>query len=301
MATNLTALDTVHTQNAFRSFITRFPFLVYAVLTLLLGWAPWYLTGEPRHLFFVPLLTALIMAPLVGGREGLMNFLRRMVRVRAPWYTWLVALLLPGAIALAAIAIHVLLGGQAPDAALLNINADTLGQVAFIAVSFFLPLGSDNLGEFGFRGYGIPALQDKWGSLLGTLILGLFVTLWFLPQFFNPDSPQTSMGGMRFFPFFLITEVGWSFMMTWVFNKSRGSSLIAGYIFHSAFNFWTVALLVSATVQGGELGFASTFDTRLLTINALLVGLTAVVFIVATRGQLGNTSAAEDGGSISGP
>ena len=300
MATNLTTLDTVHTQNAFRSFITRFSFLVYAALTLLLGWAPWYLAGEPRHLFFVPLLTALIMAPLVGGREGLMNFLRRMVRVRAPWYTWMVALLLPGAIALAAIAIHVLLGGQAPDAALLKLNPGMLGQVAFIAVSFFLPLGSDNLGEFGFRGFGIPTLQDKLGSLFGTLILGLFVTLWFLPQFFNPDSPQTSMGGIRFFPFFLITEVGWSFMMTWVFNKSRGSSLIAGYIFHSAFNFWMVALLVSATVQGGELGFASTFDTRLLTINALLVGLTAVVFIVVTRGELGKPSA-EDGEPISSP
>jgi membrane protease YdiL (CAAX protease family) len=292
MTTNLTNYNTIHTQNPLRSFLTRYPFLVYAALTLLLGWTPWYLTGEPTHLFFVPLLTALIMAPLVGGREGLMNFLRRMVRVRAPWYTWLVALLLPGAIALAAIAIHVLLGGQAPDAAMLKLNPAMLGQVAFIAVSFFLPLGSDNLGEFGFRGFGIPALQDKWGSLLGTLILGLFVTLWFLPQFFNPDSPQTSMGGMRFFPFFLITEVGWSFMMTWVFNKSRGSSLIAGYIFHSAFNFWTVALLVPATVQGGELGFAPTFDTRLLTINALLIGLTAVGFIVATRGELGKISAA---------
>jgi len=198
MATNLTALDTADTQNTYRSFLARFPFLFYAVLTLLLGWAPWYLFGEPGYLFFVPLLTALIVTPLVGGREGLMNFLRRMVRVRAPWYTWMVALLLPGAIALAAIAIHVLLGGQAPDAALLKLNTATLGQVAFIAVSFFLPLGSDNLGEFGFRGFGIPALQDKWGSLLGTLILGLFVSLWFLPQFFNPDSPQTSMGGYAF-------------------------------------------------------------------------------------------------------
>ena len=289
MATNLTALDTADTQNTYRSFLARFPFLFYAVLTLLLGWAPWYLFGEPGYLFFVPLLTALIVTPLVGGREGLMNFLRRMVRVRAPWYTWMVALLLPGAIALAAIAIHVLLGGQAPDAALLKLNPAALGQVAFIAVSFFLPLGSDNLGEFGFRGFGIPALQGKWGSLVGTLMLGLFVSLWFLPSFFNPDSPQTSMGGISFFPFFVLTEVGWSFMMTWVFNKSRGSSLIAGYLFHSAFNFWTVALLVTATVQGGELAFASTFDTRLLMINALLVGLTAVGFILATRGELGSS------------
>jgi len=68
----------------------------------------------------------------------------------------------------------------------------------------------------------------------------------------------------------------------------RLDEVLAGYdIFHSAFNFWTVALLVSSTVQGGQLEFASTFDTRLLTINALLIGLMAVVFIVATRGELG--------------
>lgn len=113
--------------------------------------------------------------------------------------------------------------------------------------------------------------------------------LWFLPEFFNPNSPQTSMGGMRFFPFFVVTEVGWSFMMTWVYNKSGGSSLLAGYLFHSAFNFWTVALLVGSSVENGQLAFASTFDTRLLTINAVLIGLTAVGFIVATRGALGSS------------
>jgi hypothetical protein len=156
MAADLTSLDTIQSQNPVRAVITRFPFLVYAILTLLLGWIPWYAGGQPSHLFFVPLLTALIMAPLVGGREGLLNFLRRMVRVRAPWYTWLVALLLPGAIALVAIAVHVLLGGQ--------------------------------------------------------------------------------------------------------------------------------------------LVFASTFDTRLLTINAVLIGLTVIGFIIATRGELGNTSSRERGG-----
>jgi len=51
-----------------------------------------------------------------------------------------------------------------------------------------------------------------------------------------------------------------------------------------------VALLVNASVESGQLAFASTFDTRLLTINAVLIGLIAIGFIVATRGELGNTS-----------
>ena len=95
------------------------------------------------------------------------------------------------------------------------------------------------------------------------------------------------MGGFSFLPFFILIEVGWSVMMTWVFNKSRGSSLIAGYIFHSAFNYWAVVLLVSASVVGTEFEFSSTFDTTLLSINAVLIALTAVGFIVATKGKLG--------------
>jgi hypothetical protein len=292
MANDLTQPVYVESQNSVRAFIIRYPFLVYAVLTLILGWFPWYLGIRPTQLWFVPFLTALIMALVVGGRKGLGTFLRRMVRIRAPWYTWVLVIFLPAAISIASLGIHTLLGGQLPEAALLNLNPATLVQLALLGLLYLLPLGSENLAEFGFRGFGIPALQNKWGSLVGTLILGLFVSLWFLPQFFNPTSPQTAMGGLSFLPFFVLIEVGWSFMMTWVFNKSRGSSLIAGYIFHSAFNYWIVVLLVNASVVGRELEFASTFDHTLLQINAVLVGLTAVGFILATRGSLGREQSA---------
>ena len=287
MAKDLTRPVYVETQNSVRAFTIRNSFLVYVVLTLILGWTPWYLGIRPTQLWFVPFLTALIMAPVVGGRKGLGTFLRRMVRIRSPWYTWVLVIFLPAAIGIAALGIHTLLGGQLPEAALLNLNSATLFQVALLGLLYLLPLGSENLAEFGFRGFGIPALQNKWGSLVGTFILGLFVSLGFLPQFFNEDSPQTAMGGFSFLPFFILIEVGWSFMMTWVFNKSRGSSLIAGYIFHSAFNYWTVVLLVSASVVGEEIEFATSFDSTLLRINAVLIALTAIGFIVATKGKLG--------------
>jgi membrane protease YdiL (CAAX protease family) len=287
MANDLTQPVYVESQNSVRAFIIRNSFLVYVVLTLILGWIPWYLGIQPTQIWFVPFLTALIMAPIVGGRKGLGTFLRRMVRIRAPWYTWVLVIFLPALIAIASLGIHVLLGGQLPEAALLNLNSTTLVQIALLGVLYLLPLGSENLAEFGFRGFGIPALQKKWGSLVGTLILGLFVSLWFLPQFFNESSPQAAMGGLNFLPFFILIEVGWSFMMTWVFNKSRGSSLIAGYIFHSAFNYWVVVLLVSASVVGGEIEFATTFDNTLLRINAVLILLTAIGFIVGTKGKLG--------------
>ena len=79
MANDLTQPVYVESQNSVRAFIIRYSFLVYVVLTLILGWYPWYLGIRPTQMFFVPFLTALILAPVVGGRKGLSNFLRRMV------------------------------------------------------------------------------------------------------------------------------------------------------------------------------------------------------------------------------
>ena len=94
------------------------------------------------------------------------------------------------------------------------------------------------------------------------------------------------MGGLSFLPFFVLTEIGWSYLMTWAYNRGGHSSLIAGYIFHSAFSFWTVVLLVSAEFVDGEL-VINTLDGTLFKINAVVIALAAVGFIVASKGKLG--------------
>ena len=81
MANDLIQPVYVESQNSVRAFIIRYSFLVYVALTLILGWLPWYLGIQPTQIFFVPFLSALILAPLVGGRKGLGVFLRRMVRI----------------------------------------------------------------------------------------------------------------------------------------------------------------------------------------------------------------------------
>ena len=105
--------------------------------------------------------------------------------------------------------------------------------------------------------------------------------------FINENSTQTAMGGLSFLPFFILIEVGWSFMMTWVFNKSRGSSLIAGYVFHSAFNYWLVLMLIAIPTGGLDFSFFPDSVMSLLRIQAILIALTAIGFIVVTKGKLG--------------
>ena len=75
-------------------------------------------------------------------------------------------------------------------------------------------------------------------------------------------------------------------------HRGRGFDNLKINVEISAFNYWTVVLLVNASVVGRELEFVSTFDQTLLRINAVLVGLTAVGFILATRGSLGREQSA---------
>jgi len=284
--------EAVHTQqikkrNPISSFVKRYPFHVYVVLTLVLGWLPWYATGEPTAVVFVPFITALIVPAVTDGWTGVKAVLRRAIRWRAPFKIWTFVLFIPAVLGLVAIGVYVLLGGQVPQSPLLAAGS-SVQQVAMLAFMFLLPV-TGNIAEFGFRGYALPVVQEKWGPLWGTLILGAFFGLWLLPEFFNVDSPQYTMGGLSFLPFFVLTEIGWSYMMTWAYNKSSHSSLIAGYIFHSAFNFWTVALLVDAEFVNGNL-VINTMDSTLFKLNGVVIALAAVGFIIATKGRLGYTS-----------
>lgn len=107
-------------------------------------------------------------------------------------------------------------------------------MVLMAFIFFLLPWQSSAfLEEIGFRGYALEKLQTKFGPLVGTLILGTFFGAWLLPEFFQPDSVQYAMGDLRFYPWFILAEFGWSILMTWVYNHTGKSSLIAGYLFHT--------------------------------------------------------------------
>jgi len=274
----------VNKRNLLSTFTKRYPFQVYVVLTLALGWMPWYVSGEPTAIVFVPFVTALIVSALTDGKAGIMAVLRRLIRWQAPRHIWAFVLFIPAILGLVSIALNILLGGQVPQTPLLGAES-SLAQVATLAFLFLIPV-TGNIAELGFRGYALPVVQEKWGPLWGTLILGTFFGLWLLPEFFAVDSPQYAMGGLSFLPFFVLTEIGWSYMMTWAYNKGRRSALIAGYIFHSAFNFWTVVLLVNTALVEGEL-VLNNLDTTLFKINAVVIALVAVGFIIATKGKLG--------------
>lgn len=262
------------------SLVRRFHIALFFSLTLIIGWLPWY-SGRGGLFIFAPTLAALIVAFLVDGREGVVDILRRIVRWRARLWWYLIVLLGPAVLYCIAIGLTLLVGGSAPHFPMFRENQHLL---LLTFVFFLLPWQSSAfLEEVGFRGYALEELQNKYGPMVGTLTLGTFFGAWLLPEFFRTGTAQAAMGGIAFFPWFVLTEIGWSVLMTWVYNHTHKSSLIAGYLFHTAFNFWTMTLLTDA-IPGQSM---PRFDTVLFVIVALVVGLAAVILLINTKGQLG--------------
>ena len=135
--------------------------------------------------------------------------------------------------------------------------------------------------ELGWRGYALPKLLQRFSPLVASLILGMVWSLWHLPTFFLPGTPQYQQPVVAF----LIMTTVYSIMLSWIFLHSRGSVLIAT-LFHGAINvsqgffmagtepssrYWWLALAYGGTA----LGLASVLGTKLAWRRASVTTSTA--------------------------
>ena len=101
------------------SFIERHPLVTFFVLAYGLSWGNYIISATWPNTPFLfpygPMLAALFVAGITGGKNGLKDILRRCLRWRVgvKWYA--VALLLPIAIALVVVSLNVLLGTHDPQ------------------------------------------------------------------------------------------------------------------------------------------------------------------------------------------
>lgn len=219
---------------------------------------------------FGPLIAALVMSAVVAGRAGVVQLLKRMVqwRVGLVWY----------AFAFIGIPLLYIASIAAVPGALASFKAPELTTVllypAFYVV--LLAIGGPLTEEPGWRGFALSRLQQRWGPLVGTVILGLMWAAWHLPNYFRPDWAAVN-GGLSFsgIAVFAAAAVSMSTILTWAFNHTRGSVLIA-ILIHASLNF----------SQGltGDL-FPAAKNNEVAPVVAL--ALLALGIAIATRGKLG--------------
>jgi membrane protease YdiL (CAAX protease family) len=224
---------------------------------------------------FGPTLAAYIMFRVAEAKEGWLRLRSRFRQFRVGWQWYMFILL--GVPAMMLLGMLVLPGAPAsfqglPDNFLLRY------PILFIAVFF----GGGPLGEeIGWRGFALPRMQSRYGSLKGTLLLGVLWTFWHLPLFFSSDQGGGPGTGLSAFyihlPIFLLMVVALAVIFTWVFNHTGGSVFIA-VLLHASFDTFAYAVqpLFSASIVSG---------TNLPL--ALAMAVIAILILILTRGRLG--------------
>jgi membrane protease YdiL (CAAX protease family) len=220
----------------------------------------------PAGGYLGPVLSAFIMTGMTEGREGIGRLLRRHVlwRVGIRWYLF----------ALLGIPVIMVLGAIVLPGALASFQGLTstivLGYLFQFAFVFFLGGLSE---EPGWRGFALPRLQPLHGPLVGSLILGIFWGFWHLPLFLITGwNPLTMLNIVLF----LISATFITIILTWVFNNTKGSVLLA-ILGHTSINtsYAILALLFSAAIVTGALPIV------------IGLGAVALLLVALTRGRLG--------------
>jgi uncharacterized protein len=199
------------------AFISRHRLATFFILAYALSWWAWilYALGAfPNPIAsFGPFLAAIVVLALTEGKAGLLGLFRRMVRWRVSPGWYVVALLLPAALAAAATVLNVMVGAERPSAVELS---GWTGLFATFAILLLIPGFGGAWEEPGWRGYALPRLQSGRSALVASLILGALIAGWHLPLM---------VAGQVAYSDIVLIFAG-TIVVNWVFNNARGSVLI---------------------------------------------------------------------------
>jgi len=270
------------------NWLRRRPLVAFFALAFLISWAieiPLSLTirgnwrsNMPFSLHYLagygPMLSAIIVTALTGGKTGVKSLFSRIARWRVKFIWWLVAIsplvvfLLAGIFHWSGLYIRLYGPGvqnlrdflsfviEGQKTSLLNLGlVNFLPGLGLLA----LPMWMLTFGigeETGWRGFALHKLQEKHNPLMASFILWLFWALWHLPLFFYTYD-------LSILPGFLTGLLAGAIVLTWMYNSTESSVLMA-VVWHSAFN------TVTACVMCGEGNNAAVISAAVMILAMVL-------------------------------
>jgi membrane protease YdiL (CAAX protease family) len=261
------------------ALLSKFPLTSYFIIALVFSWAVVLivLIGYlPENFLAVvpitlgPTVAAVVMTTVTEGRDGIRRLLARFVlwKVDFVWYLFIFL-----GIPLVFILGTVFLPGAAA-------SFDHLSATTWLSYLWKFPLvlavGGPLFEEPGWRGFALARLQAKWGPLAGTLILGFLWAAWHYPQYLMPGwAAQNGGFNVRAVAVFTLSVVLLTIVMSWVFNNTRGSLLIA--------------ILLHASINTFSIYIGPMFPAQATSQVNLFVGFGALALLIVllTRGRLG--------------
>jgi uncharacterized protein len=252
--------------------------IVYFALAYLISWLIWLPLILPKfgiytlpivpkyHHYlgsFGPMIAAFITKYIYDGWKGVKDLLQRMVQWKINWIWYIVVLVIPVLLVIAAGYADELINQQPFTMKGFSTNNEfpQFGVLSYFLLNFF----TFGMGEeTGWRGYALPALQKKFSALTSTLILTVAWACWHIPAFiYRPSFSQMDIAGIA--GFFMSLLMG-AVILTWLYNSTKGSLFIAA-IFHTMIELMFISANVTVKMSS-YLGMA-------ITVAAILVILFA--------------------------
>ena len=295
--------------------VVRHPLISYFVLAYSLSWVMWlplvlskgggigllpFTTSSnlndtsnlPNFLLFNlilfvgalgPAIAALIVSGAIGGGKEVKHLLRRMVQVRIGIQWYMFAVFVP----LIPWLILGFFGGSSFVQRVLSVQG-AIGFLLYVVTILSLMILGSPLGEEpGWRGFALPRLQQRYGPLAGSLVLGPLWALWHLPLFFTAWGASYQIIGIPLaLLLFTVTLMGFTIVMTWLFNNTKGSIFLA-ILFHAALDAgatFLVTLYPQASTSSVQPG-TSAVILELLTMGLVWIVI-AGLLLAFTRGKL---------------
>lgn len=278
------------------AFMRRHPLFSYFFIAYLLSWLGWLpvvlsqsglgllpfrFPGSPDSNIgillggFGPITSGFLCTAIMSGKAGLRQLLRRFIlwRVGVQWYAF--AILVFPAVILLGIFLTV------PGAlAAFHLSMFPIILLLYAGLVIVGSLVSPLFEEPGWRGFVLPRLQERYGPFVGSLILGFFWGCWHFPIFLIPGYNAAGTGFLGIgipFGIFLVGTIALTIVMTWAFNHTRGSLLIA-LLIHSSIDSFPQNFLFPPS-------YTNAVEAPIILLPGTIA--LALVILIVTRGKLG--------------
>mgnify|MGYP000394373270 FL=1 len=249
--------------------INDYPVVVFSALAIGFSWTVWIATFSmttPRSGLgmlgivlgaFGPGAAGAVVTRLRG--ESVRAWLAAIFDWRRPlrWYGLAIAVPVVGAIGVAAV-VFSLVG--LPD-------SSSLGQLApwFLFNLVLATLFTGGNEEFGWRGFALPHLQNRFSALTASVLLGGVWALWHVPMFVY--------GVYQLSPLlYAASVVSFAVILTWYYNASDGS-VLGAVLLHGTIN-------AAVNVPGRAVGGAAAVPVPYAAILAGVFGILAILLVV---------------------
>ena len=173
---------------------------------------------------FGPLAGALFSLRTEQGKGSVVQYLRSFLDYRLGWKAYLYPFLILGGSTVIAWLLPEFYGEER----LPMLFPSFWIFFPYLVLMMFLGGGQE---EFGWRGYALPRLEERYGIWIANLLLGIVWAFWHLPLWFIPGASQMYMN----FGGFILLTTGYSFIFSWIRNIS-GNRPFSGLFVHGAAN-----------------------------------------------------------------